>query len=113
MSPVTKKNVVTQKVQKPKTGAFVSSHTNRKRKSATATNVVVAPVEDVRGFEEYLVYKKLKAEIGEFYQYPSLWLETPHDLLGGRTPLEIALASPEGNEFILDMIQSIKAGYFS
>lgn len=113
MNPVAKKNVVTQKVQKPKNGSFKSSRTNRKRKSVTATNGVLATVEDVKGFEEYLIYKKLKAEMSEFYQYPSLWLEAPHDLLGGRTPLEIATASPEGTEFIIDMIHSIKAGYFS
>ena len=78
-----------------------------------ATNGATSLNEPVKGLEEYLVYKKLKEEVGEFYPYPGLWLEAPHQLLGGRTPLEIALASREGNEFILDMIQSIKAGYFS
>ena len=64
-------------------------------------------------FEEYLVYKQLKEEIKEFYPYPGLWLEAPHEMLGGRTPLEIALTGSAGTEIILDLIASIKAGHFS
>src|SRR5438128_945051 len=111
--------------QKPKpqprrAGAF--GDTREKRAKTTparppvavkAPNGVASPNEPVKGPEEYLVYKKLKEEVGEFYPYPGLWLEAPHQLLGGRTPLEIALASHEGNEFIIDMIHSIKAGHFS
>lgn len=78
-----------------------------------ATNGVTLSGEDAKGLEEYLISKKLKAEVREFYSYPGLWLEAPHELLGGRTPLEIALTSPQGTEIVLDLIASIKAGHFS
>lgn len=69
--------------------------------------------EDMKDREDYKIYKKLKSEVGEFYPYPGLWLEAPHELLSGRTPLEIALTSPQGAEIVYDLIASIKAGHFS
>ncbi len=74
---------------------------------------VLAHSEDMKDREEYKIYKKLKSEVGEFYPYPGLWLEAPHELLSGRTPLEIALTSPQGAEIVYDLIASIKAGHFS
>lgn len=64
-------------------------------------------------FEEYLIYKKLKEEVSEFYSYPGLWLETPHTMLGGQTPLQLALANTTGKEVVLNLIQMIKTGMFT
>lgn len=103
---------MTQKT-KPQQSRVRVAVATREERAKPATNGATLQNNPVQGLEEYLIYKKLKEEVGEFYLYPGLWLEAPHQLLGGRTPLEIALASHEGNEFILDMIHSIKAGHFS
>ena len=70
-------------------------------------------LQELNDREEYKIYKKLKTEVGDFYPYPGLWLEAPHELLSGRTPLEIALTSPQGAEIVFDLIAAIKAGHFS
>jgi Protein of unknown function (DUF2384) len=122
MSQVAKKKIAPPKTRIAKGGAFKLPQTNPMRKTTSVARTSV-PVkakdgvtlsgEEAKGLEEYLISKKLKAEVREFYPYPGLWLEAPHELLGGRTPLEIALTSPQGTEIILDLIAAIKAGHFS
>lgn len=122
MKDGTKKKATARKPQQQrgKAGAFKMPGGKSWRKTAGSGAAIAMPSnsdlpqsKESLKWEEYLIYRKLKEEMAEFYPYPGLWLETPHQLLGGRSPLEIALASPKGTEFILDMIQSIKAGYFS
>lgn len=121
MNPVAKKKAVTPKTQKPKMTVALT----RKRRGDAATPAIMpaAPVLSVNGipsyvedrkvYEEYLIYKQLKQEVAEFTSYPGLWLESPHDMLSGQTPLQMALASSGGKEIVLNLIGMIKAGMFS
>ena len=122
MNQVAKKKTVTQKTRNPKAGAFKMPQANQTRKTTTitrpsvpvkATNGVTVSGEDAKGLAEYLIYKQLKAEVSEFYPYPGLWLESPHDLLGGQTPLQMAVSGSVGKEVVLNLIQMIKAGMFT
>lgn len=111
MNPMKKR--ISQKVELPKAKAFKGSLPSGKQKPVVANNGVMVKVEDKKGFEEYLIYKQLKEEISDFYPYPSLWLESPHEQLGGQTPLQLALSGPVGREVVLNLIQMIKAGMFT
>lgn len=122
MNQISKKKITREKPQNTSVRSFKFSRGNRIHEPpATLTppvlikpkNSVTKRSEQRKELVEYSIYKKLKEEVGEFFPYPGLWLEAPHALLGGRTPLEVALASQEGSEFILDMVESIKAGHFS
>ena len=114
MNQVDKKKTMTPKPRKPRAAAFQMSHSQHTTKpTGKAKNGAALQTIDAKELAELAVNKKLRAEVGEFYPYPALWLEAPHALLGGRTPLEVAQVSQEGYEFIFDMIQSIKAGNFS
>lgn len=64
-------------------------------------------------YKEFLIYTQLKEEVAEFYKYPGLWLEAPHQMLGGQTPLQLALSSTSGKEVVLNLIQMIKTGMFT
>lgn len=114
MNQTDKKKTVMPKSRKPSAAEFKMPSSRRtikpagKVKNGTATQTI-----DAKELADLVVNKNLRAEVSEFYPYPALWLEAPHALLGGRTPLEVALSSQEGYEFIFNMIQSIKAGDFS
>lgn len=119
MNPIAKK-----KTAKPKTKAGGISVARQRPVSATASviappipaktlNGVSARTENQKGYDEYLIYQQLKEEVGEFYPHPGLWLESPHPMLGGQTPLQLALSSPGGKEIVWNLIQMIKSGMFS
>lgn len=50
----------------------------------------------------------LKKEVGNIVADPGRWLETPHDLLGGRKPLD--LIDTDEQQLLRDLIRSIKHG---
>lgn len=109
MSPM--KKTVTQK-----TKANIVSATRKRRTPRIAPkslNGSLTTVENQKEYAEFLIYKELKAEVGEFYPHPGLWLEAPHPMLGGQSPLQLALASPGGKDLVLNLIQMIKAGMFT
>jgi len=57
---------------------------------------------------------KLRGEIGEVVLDPDRWLITPHDLLGGREPLDLLNSgNDEDEQRVRDLIESIKHGIFS
>ncbi len=119
MNPVAKKKTVTQKT---KAGVVPVA---RKRRAQQTTPVITPPIpaKSLNGvlartvnkqeYEEYLIYKQLKEEVGEFYPHPGVWLESPHQMLGGQTPLQLALSSPGGKDIVWNLIQMIKSGMFS
>lgn len=114
MNQSDKKKTVMPRSRKPRAAAFkMSSSRHMIKPSSKVRNGTALQTIDAKELADLAVNKKLRAEVSEFYPYPALWLEAPHALLGGRTPLEVALSSQEGYEFISDMIQSIKAGDFS
>lgn len=49
------------------------------------------------------------AEVAEVVLYPDAWLDTPNERLGGQAPREL-LASDEGREILLAVVQAIKHG---
>lgn len=106
MNPVAKKKTASHKTPKSRTAAIQVAHKRHVKKSSPA-------LRSMPGTEEYLLYQQLKEEVGEFYPYPGLWLESPHEMLGGQTPLQVALSSPDGKETVANLIQMIKAGMFS
>lgn len=123
MNNIAKKKPVSRKTRQPEksTGAF-----NLHRESApvrtlpsglaksgkVANGAKLSPITR-NGQDEFLISKQLKEELREFFPYPGLWLEAPHEMLGGRTPLELARTSREGKEIVLGLIQAMKAGSFS
>lgn len=118
MNPITKKKVVQPKI---KTGKVPATRNRQARQAAFVTpsrsakslNGVRAKASSEKEYAEFLIYKELKAEVAEFYAHPGLWLEAPHPMLGGESPLQIALASPDGKDLVLNLIQMIKAGMFT
>ena len=119
MNPIAKKKTTPPKT-KAKATSVVSQHRGRQTapvilavESAQAVNGSSQRTDDRQGYEDYLIYKQLKEEVDEFYSHPGLWLESPHPMLGGQTPLQLALSSPGGKEIVWNLIQMIKAGMFS
>jgi hypothetical protein len=56
----------------------------------------------------------LRKEIADLVLDPDLWLMTPHELLGGREPLDLLDSGDAADEKRLrDLIESIKHGLFS
>ena len=56
----------------------------------------------------------LRKEIASIVLEPDLWLMTPHELLGGREPLELLNSEDARDEQRLrDLVESIKHGLFS
>jgi uncharacterized protein (DUF2384 family) len=44
---------------------------------------------------------------------PDGWLRTPHDLLGGKEPIDLIRSGQEGENLVRNLIESIKHGMFS
>lgn len=59
------------------------------------------------------VLTELRSKAEEVMPDSELWLTAPHDMLGGRTPLEIASSSEQGKEIVLNLIGLIKSGAFT
>jgi uncharacterized protein (DUF2384 family) len=59
------------------------------------------------------VLAELRSELEEITLEPDLWLTTPHQMLGGRSPIEVACLSEEGKEIVLNLIRLIKSGSFT
>lgn len=59
------------------------------------------------------VLEELRRELEEVVLEPDLWLKTPHAMLGGKEPIELACSSKEGKEIVLNLIRLIKSGSFS
>lgn len=56
----------------------------------------------------------LRKEIADVVFDPDRWLITPHDLLGGREPLDLLdSGDAEYEQRLRDLIESIKHGLFS
>ena len=56
----------------------------------------------------------LRNEIADIVQDPDRWLITPHDLLGGREPIDLLNSGNDQDEDRLrELIESIKHGLFS
>ena len=61
-----------------------------------------------------LKVSELRKEIAEVVLDPDRWLITPHDLLGGREPLDLlSSGNAEDEQKVRDLIESIKHGIFS
>jgi uncharacterized protein (DUF2384 family) len=68
-----------------------------------------------------LVYDAAQVRINEFRREiadvvldPDRWLITPHDLLGGREPIDLLnTGNAEDEQQVRDLIESIKHGIFS
>ncbi|MGH9842289.1 MAG: antitoxin Xre/MbcA/ParS toxin-binding domain-containing protein [Blastocatellia bacterium] len=59
------------------------------------------------------VLTELRNKMEEVMPDSEPWLTTPHDMLGGRTPLEVASASEQGKEIVFNLIGLIKSGAFT
>jgi hypothetical protein len=59
------------------------------------------------------VIEELRHELEEVVLEPDLWLKTPHAMLGGKEPIELALSGKEGKEIVLNLIRLIRSGSFS
>lgn len=123
MNKITKKRTVSPRPQPPKkpTGAFKLPSGSREHKRSVAptpsnlvkpSNGMTSSATTLKRQEEFRLYEQLKDELGDFFLHPGLWLEAPHEMLGGRTPLEIARSSSEGKEIVLGLIQAMKAGSY-
>lgn len=69
--------------------------------------------ENERVMDAHNVFKELEDEIREFTPNPGLWLATPHGMLGGQSPLQLAFSSAEGKDIVSNLIKMIKAGMFT
>lgn len=57
---------------------------------------------------------ELRREVGEVVLEPDRWLMTPHDLLGGREPVDLLTSGSEADEqMVRDLVDSIKHGFFT
>lgn len=57
---------------------------------------------------------EVRKEIAQVVLDPDKWLITPHDLLGGREPLDLLNSgNDEDEQKVRDLIESIKHGIFS
>ena len=57
--------------------------------------------------------RELRAAAREVTDAPDLWLQAPHEMFRGRSPLELASVSPKGKELVLNLIGMIKDGMFT
>lgn len=55
----------------------------------------------------------MRSELEEVVPESDLWLTTPHEMLGGRTPLDVASSSEKGKEIVWNLIRLIKSGSFT
>lgn len=61
-----------------------------------------------------LKVNELRRDIADVVLDPDRWLITPHDLLGGREPLDLLSSGDRDDEQkVRDLIDSIKHGLFS
>lgn len=61
-----------------------------------------------------LKINEFRKEIAEVVLDPDRWLITPHDLLGGREPIDLLNSgSTEDEQKVRDLINSIRHGIFS
>lgn len=68
-----------------------------------------------------LIYDAAQVRINEFRREiadvvldPDRWLITPHDLLGGREPIDLLnTGNAEDEQKVRDLIEAIKHGIFS
>ena len=44
---------------------------------------------------------------------PDVWLRTPHELLGGREPLELILSGKQDEQRVQDLLDRLKHGIFT
>lgn len=57
---------------------------------------------------------EVRKEIAQVVLDPDKWLITPHDLLGGREPLDLLNSgNAEDEQKVRDLVESIKHGIFS
>jgi uncharacterized protein (DUF2384 family) len=57
---------------------------------------------------------ELRREVGEVVIEPDRWLMTPHDLLGGREPIDLLTSGSDADErMVRDLVDSIKHGFFT
>lgn len=49
----------------------------------------------------------------EVFENSSIWLDSPHPLLGGQSPNELIRAGTTGETFVRNLLRSIKHGQFS
>ncbi len=55
----------------------------------------------------------MRKELEEVVLEPDRWLTTPHEMLGGRKPLDVASSSGEGKEIVWNLIRLIRSGSFT
>jgi uncharacterized protein (DUF2384 family) len=61
-----------------------------------------------------LKINEFRREIAEVVLDPDRWLITPHELLGGREPIDLLNSgSTEDEQKVRDLINSIRHGIFS
>lgn len=66
--------------------------------------------------EEAVQHKvdEVRREVGEVVLDPDRWLMTPHDLLGGREPVDLLASGDAADERrVRDLVDSIKHGLFT
>lgn len=57
--------------------------------------------------------EKMRREAEEVVLDPDRWLRTPHDLLGGREPIDLIRSGEAGEQLVRDLLESIKHGMFT
>ncbi|MCI0525727.1 MAG: MbcA/ParS/Xre antitoxin family protein [Acidobacteria bacterium] len=57
--------------------------------------------------------ENIRREAEEVVLDPDRWLRTPHDLLGGREPIDLIRLGDEGEQIVRDLLESIKHGMFT
>lgn len=110
MQTINKNN--NQIVIEKQVGAFTRKPIAKKKTKIDFSTRVQREVPDV-GDNNLHVYKALEDEMDSLTPNPGLWLATPHQMLGGRSPLQIAFTGDEGKQIVIDLIRMIKAGMFS
>ena len=60
-----------------------------------------------------LTIEKMRREAEEVALDPDRWLRTPHDLLGGREPIDLIRSGEAGEQLVRDLLESIKHGMFT
>lgn len=93
-------------------GSFTRKPLAKKKTKIDFPTRVQRELPDI-GDRNLLVYKALEDEMDDLTPNPGLWLATPHQMLGGRSPLQIAFTGDEGKQIVIDLIRMIKAGMFS
>lgn len=107
-----KKNSNQVVIQKRRVAAFISEPLVNKKAKINFSARVQGKLPEV-GDSSILVYKALEEEMADLTPNPGLWLATPHQMLGGRSPLQIAFTGDEGKQIVIDLIRMIKSGMFS